>query len=106
MTDSFRRYEILLPQQFNDGRPVPDELLGATLVELRQRFGAISCETQSIQGVWEHAGTVYDDRLTRLFIDVVDTEENHRFFKSYKEELKKRFQQLDIWMTSYPVDVV
>lgn len=40
-----RRYEILLPLQFNDGRPVPDALLGETLVELRSRFGAVTWET-------------------------------------------------------------
>ena len=31
----FRRFEILLPLRFNDGRPVPDELIADTLLELR-----------------------------------------------------------------------
>ena len=29
-----RRYEFLLPSQFNDGRPVPQELIADTLVSL------------------------------------------------------------------------
>jgi hypothetical protein len=29
-----RRYEILLPLRFNDGHPVPDELVADTLIEL------------------------------------------------------------------------
>jgi hypothetical protein len=33
MSDSFRRFDILLPQRFNDGRPVPDELIADTLLE-------------------------------------------------------------------------
>ena len=36
-----RRYEILLPLRFNDGQPVPDELIGDTLSEIEGRFGAV-----------------------------------------------------------------
>ena len=35
MTNTFRRYEILLPQQFNTRQPVPDDLVAETLLELR-----------------------------------------------------------------------
>ena len=45
MSTSFRRYEILLPRSFNDGKPIPYELIGQTVRELRQRFGAATCET-------------------------------------------------------------
>ena len=34
-----RRYEILVPLLFNDGRPVPEPLLAQTFAELRERFG-------------------------------------------------------------------
>ena len=47
---SWRRYEILLPRRFNDGRPVPKALLAETLLELENRFGAVSTETQIILG--------------------------------------------------------
>lgn len=42
---ALRRYEILLPSQFNDGRPMPEHLIADTLHELEQAFGAVSCET-------------------------------------------------------------
>jgi hypothetical protein len=45
-----RRYEILLPRRYNDGQPVPDSLIADTLVELEQRFGSVSSETQIIRG--------------------------------------------------------
>ena len=77
MTSSQRRFEILLPQRFNDGKPVPDELLADTLLDLRQRFGAVASETQIIRGVWEHAGQI----------------------------LKVRFQQIEIRITSYLIEV-
>ena len=101
-----RRYEILLPLQFNDGQLVPDLLLSEALLELRQRFGAVTWETQIVRGVWEQHGQIYRDDLMRLVIDVQDTEENRRFFREFKERLKVRFRQIDIWMTTHLIDVV
>jgi len=101
-----RRYEILLPSQFNDGRPVPDDLLTGTLLELEQHFGAVSCETQVIQGFWRQQGQVYRDPLMRVFVDVPDTADNRQYFVQFKEQLKTRFAQLDIWLTSFPVEVI
>src|SRR5205823_5033705 len=66
MSSSSRRFEILLPLRFNDGQPVPDDLIADTLLELRQQFGAVSSETQIIRGIWEHQGQSYRDDLVRV----------------------------------------
>ena len=83
MSTSGRRFEILLPLRFNDGSPVPDGLIADALVELRHKFGAVSSETQRIEGQWQHAGQVYRDELMRVFA----------------------FRQVSIWMTSHPIDI-
>ena len=75
-----RRYEILLPLRFNDGKPVADELIGMTLVELEAHFGAISWETQVIHGRWRHGDQGYSDDLVKIVIDVDDTEAHRQFF--------------------------
>jgi hypothetical protein len=75
-------------------------------LHIRQRFGAVSAETQVIRGHWQHQGEVYRDDLVRVFVDVPDTGENREFFVAYKEQLKARFQQLDIWMTTYLIEVI
>lgn len=106
MNNRFRRYEILLPLRFNDGKPVPDDMLGETVLELRQRFGAVSCETQTIRGVWQQSEHEFRDDLVRVFVDVTDTPEAREFFVSFKERMRNRFQQLDIWMTTYPIEVI
>lgn len=106
MSNTYRRYEILLPLKFNDGRPIPDELIGTTLLELRTRFGAISLETQTIHGTWSYLGEDFRDDLVRVFVDVQNESSARGFFEQFKEELKQRFQQLDIWITTYPIDVV
>jgi hypothetical protein len=103
---ALRRYEILLPLRFNDGRPVPPELVADTVLRLREHFGAVSWESQTIQGQWQHEGIVYRDDLVRLFLDVADTAEHRQFFLRFKERVKTDFQQLDIWLTSHPIDVL
>ena len=84
MSKTLRRFEVLLPLRFNDGQPVPDEIVADTLLELEQRFGAVSCETMDL------ARRSYRDDLIRVFVDVGDDQ--------------ARFQQLDIWMTTYLVE--
>jgi len=76
------------------------------LLELRERFGAVSAETPTIQGLWQHEGKIFRDDLVRVFVDVGDTPENTQFFQTFKERLKDRFKQLDIWLTTYPIEVL
>jgi hypothetical protein len=106
MSTAFRRFEILLPLRFNDGSRVPDELVADTLIELRTRFGAVSCETQLIQGQWQQQPQLFRDDLVRVFVDAADTPESLQFFRGYKERLKARFRQLEIWLVTYRIDVL
>jgi hypothetical protein len=106
MSSMLRRYEILLPRRFNDGQPVPDDLIAETLLELEEQFGAVSSETQIIHGRWRQGTQTFRDDLVRVFIDVPDTAASREFFAGYKEHLKARFQQLDIWLTTYPIEVI
>lgn len=101
-----RRFEILLPKRFNDGAIVPRRLVGRTQLDLLARFSALSYDPQAISGMWIHEGQTYLDALTRLFVDVADTRENMQFFRSFKEILKTRFMQIDIWMVHFAIEVV
>lgn len=47
MSSKWRRFEILLPLQFNDGRDVPGEWLAEAVLEIVDYFGAASYETES-----------------------------------------------------------
>lgn len=106
MSRMVRRFEVLLPLRFNDGTPVPDAAVADTLIELEERFEAVSCETQMIRGRWRSDGQSYRDDLIRVFVDVADTAESREYFVAAKERLKARFQQLDIWMTTYLIEVL
>jgi hypothetical protein len=106
MSRSLRRFEMLLPLRFNDGQPVPEDVIADILLELEQRFGAVSSETQTIQGLWRNQGQLYRDALVRIFVDVADVPESRQFFIDFKERLKTRLNQIDIWMTTYPIEVL
>ena len=106
MSTSCRRYEILLPRRFNDGRRVPNRLVTESLFELRERFGAASCETQAIRGQWQDQGETYYDELVRVFVDVDDTPDSRQFFLEFKERAKATFRQIEIWMITYPIEVL
>jgi hypothetical protein len=103
MSRELRRFEVLLPLRFNDGTPVSDELIKDTFVDLEKRFGAVTGESQLLHGRWQHEGQSFRDDLTRVFVDVADTEDNFRWFEEYKNDLKERFQQIEIWLITYPI---
>ena len=106
MSRTVRRFEILLPLRLNDGTPVPEDAIAQTLIELEEQFGAVSCETQTTRGRWRFDGETYRDDLSRVYVDVADVPEHRQFFIEYKKILKLRFQQIDIWMTTYPIEVL
>lgn len=106
MSRMVRRFEVLLPLRFNDGTPVPDAAVADTLIEFEERFGAVSCETQTIRGRWRSDGQSYRDDLIRVFVDVPDAPESREYFVAAKERLKERFRQLDIWMTTFLIEVL
>jgi hypothetical protein len=106
MSTTYRRFEILLPLRFNNGKAVPHRLITATIVELRDKFGAGSTESQSIRGHWNYQAELFKDELVRVFVDAADTPEHKAFFIEFKETLKQRFQQIDIWLVSYPIEVL
>ena len=48
MSSKWRRFEVLLPLQFNDGSTIPSGELGKTVLEIMTQFDAASHETRGI----------------------------------------------------------
>jgi hypothetical protein len=70
MSSRWRRFEVLLPLRFNDGRDVPAEWIADAVLEIVDHFGAASYETQKVEGHWRHSGILYRDDLVRIVVDV------------------------------------
>jgi len=96
---------VLLPLRFNDGRDVPPEWIAEAVLEIVDRFGAASYETQKVEGHWRHGGALYRDDLVRLLVDVPDMAENRDWMKQFKSRWKSRLEQIELWMVSYSIEV-
>jgi hypothetical protein len=105
MSTKWRRFEVMLPRQFNDGREVPPEWISLAALEIGDHFGSVSYETQIIEGRWQQAGVIYRDHLARLVVDVPDRKENRTWMKAFKKRWKEKLEQLEIWMISYRIDI-
>ena len=99
-----KRFEILLPLNYNDGSQIEAEKFDQTADELCDRFGGMTEDTVQITGTWKYGGTRYRDRLLRMRLDTTDPKAGE-FFKHAKETWKERFQQIDIWITSHEIEI-
>lgn len=105
MSSSWRRFEVLLPLQFNSGEDIPSEWLAEAITEVVGHFGAASYETQRVEGHWRRSGVLYRDNLVRIVVDVPDSDIHRKWMKEFKARWKLRLQQLDLWLVSYRIDV-
>ena len=105
MSSKWRRYEVLLPIQFNDGQAVPSDWLAEAVLEIVDHFGAASYETQKVEGHWRHEGVLYRDNLVRLVVDIPDSVKNRKWMKQFKSRWKKRLNQLELCLVSYRIEI-
>jgi hypothetical protein len=105
MSSKWRRYEVLLPLQFNDGRDVPPEWLAEAVLQVVDHYGAASYETQNVEGHWRQGSVVYRDNLVKVVVDVPDSTANRHWMKQFKTEWKAKLEQLELWMVSYRIEV-
>ena len=105
MSSRLRRFEVLLPLQFNDSRDVPSEWLAEAVLEIVDQFGAASYETQKLEGHWRHGGVLYRDNLVRVVVDVPDSAKSRQWMRLFKSRWKIRLEQLELWMVSYCIEV-
>ena len=84
MSNKLRRFEILLPLQFNDGREIPPDWLAEAVLEIVEKFDAASYETQKVEGHWRHQGVLYRDNLVKIVIDAMDEEASREWMREYK----------------------
>ena len=105
MSSKWRRFEVLLPLRFNDGRDIPAEWIAEAVLEVVDHFGAAGYETQKVEGHWRHGGILYRDDLVRVVVDVPDSARNRQWMKQFKDRWKVRLEQLELWVVSYRIEV-
>jgi hypothetical protein len=74
--------------------------------EILETFGATTIDSIQALGTWVYRGTLYRDRLIRNRIDSPNAEDALAFMRAYKQILKTRFRQTDIWITAHDIEVI
>jgi hypothetical protein len=103
---SFKRFEILLPLQHNDGTRIDEVLINATWRELVAEFKAVTVEPTPLRGLWVDDGREYEDVLIKRVIDLEDTPAVRHFLGEFKERLKVRFDQVEVWITAHSIEIL
>ena len=105
MKSKSRRYEVLLPVRFNDGSDVPEELLGEAVNEVVEQFNAVTFYKETAEGRWRHGDALFRDDLALIVVDIPDKPSNRTWMRAFKARWRKRLDQVEIWMVSYPIDI-
>src|SRR5437867_12687935 len=96
-----KKYEIYLPLKYNDGREIEAEKIKQVREELIAVFGALTVSSLSApyQGSWKYGGVMFVDDIIKIEIITADDKKAERFFRSFKERLKRLLKQIDILIT-------
>jgi hypothetical protein len=77
----------------SDAARFPEWRVEAVL-QIVDHFGAVSYETQKVEGHWRQGGVVYRDSLVKVIVDVPDTAKNRTWMRQFKGRWKTRFEQI------------
>ncbi len=103
-----KKYEIYLPLKYNDGREIEAEKIKQIREELIAVFGALTVSSQSApyQGSWKYGGVNFIDDIIKIEIIAGSDRKIERFFKGYKEHLKRLLKQIDILITAQNIRTI
>ena len=98
------KFTALIPRAFNDGTPVPPELLERLIKDLSEPFGGMTRE-DGIQGCWVDVdGTEYRDETIRISI-VCDRERLQEALKAVRR-IGRKLKQKAIYFEVFGYDGV
>lgn len=103
-----RKYEIYLPLKYNSGKSIEPEKITGICDELAEVFGAITVSplTAPHQGRWKYGGVEFIDDIIKIEVVTASNQSTKRFFKDFKERLKKSLRQIDVLITTHGIQVI
>ena len=107
MARSARRYDLYLPLNFNDGRPVPDELFDAVERQLLAQFEGLTAQERAfpLKGIWQWKARIYLDQIILMTVLDFRPQGSPRFLAQLKKNLLGDFDQLEILITEISLRV-
>lgn len=71
-----------------------------------QQFGGATFHEQPVTGYWLSEGVEYQDVMVRVTVAGTASPENEAFIRQYKEVLRRRFDQKEIWVVEYRIRII
>jgi hypothetical protein len=103
-----REYKIYLPLKYNDGKPIESNKITAICDQLADKFGGVTVSSLSApyKGKWKYGGVEFIDEIITIDIVTSDDRSAKKFFKDFKEQLKRDLRQIDILITTHGIQVI
>ena len=102
------RYEFYLPIRYNDKKPIEKHKFRKIKNKILKEFRGISTHPGMVSGRWVNpdSSEICADELIRFEVCVDGSITNQLYFENLKEELKKEFEQHEIYMVYTKIDRV
>ncbi len=107
MPRSARRYDLYLPLTDNEGRSIADEVYDGVEVRLLARFQGLTSQQRAfpLRGIWQGAARLYHDQVIMVTALDFRRQGSARFIAQLKQDLLRRFDQLEILVTEQSLRV-
>ncbi|MAH49423.1 hypothetical protein CMI37_26610 [Candidatus Pacearchaeota archaeon] len=104
-------YRIFIPKTYDTKIPVPMEIIGGIASEIEERFGGYSLDPFThlpvIQGSWKDGdGLKYKEEHFLLELFLEDTFENKKWIEAYKEMIRQKLKQKEIFILEINAETV
>ena len=96
-TPELAEYCVYVPLCYNDGSRIEKVRIEKSLDEIKLKFGAFT-RAKANEGIWIYKSKEYKDFIDKIEVLTYDTKENDEWFKKFKEVLKKRLKQKEIFV--------
>jgi hypothetical protein len=91
-----REFEVYVPRNYNDGRPIPRKKIRRIKTRLNRFFPGVTEFHLRKRGWWKLEGIVYRDKITIFRIITKKKRRARRLLRQLKEKLKVALQQEEI----------
>ncbi len=101
-----KEYDIFVPLFYNDGSPIEPKKFQWLQRRLLDRFDGLSFFPQPIKGYWKMGEVTYHDEIVIYRGVTKKVRSTRRFLILLKEDLKKAFEQEEIFIVERNIQVL
>ena len=104
-------YRIFIPNTYNDKTKIPMKIIQEIAEQIEERFGAYSLDPFAhlpvIQGFWKDSDRLkYEEEHFLLELFTEDTFENRKWITAYKEMIRQKLKQKEIFIMEINAEVL